>query len=253
MYKEDYKINKEDFEEENFSKTIEKFKISKEAKDHLLLGDIYLEGLFIKYDVLESLKEYLKANELDDTVGLGRIGAHYSIFKKDEEKALEFWNKGVEKNDLDSKLKLAKYYLNNNIEVDKAHKMLEDLVEEKYLPAIYQYGIELTKFSEGGPIDRLKGYSLINECAEFGHRDAINFCYNNNINKKIMKKKFDITFFDDYFNYLLDKAGDDDNKREKVLKNGFKYNYAVFYSDYGDILSEKNEKEKALKYYKKGK
>jgi TPR repeat protein len=252
MYKEDYKINKEDFEEENFSKTIERLKISKDPKEHLLLGDIYLEGLFIKYDVLESLKEYLQANELDDTLGFGRIGTHYYKYAKQEENALEFWKKGIEKNDLDSKLKLANYYLNNKIEFDKAYELLEDLVEEKYLPGIYHYGLELIKFFEGRPIDRLRGYKLIKEAAEFGNKDAISYCICYDIDKKIMKKKIDITFFQNYFDMFIEKAGEDVNKREKAIQKGFKYFNGNSFSYYGDILSEKNDKVNALKYYKKG-
>jgi TPR repeat protein len=135
--------------EETFLLEIEKLENSNEAKDHIRLGNLYLSGCYIKRDEKKALKEFFKANELNDNLGDSQIAGVYlnmniyqMLFNPKNENfdiGLEYLEKGIQKNNLDSYLLKAnllyklEYYT-------KSKEIFEFLYEKRYTPSFYYYG-----------------------------------------------------------------------------------------------------------------
>jgi hypothetical protein len=248
-------------DENKFLEEIEKLKNSKEGKDHIKLGKYYTSGCYIPINLNKAFEEYKLANELDNKIGYAEMSDHYLGYNKkerNEEKGMEFLEKGISMNDLNSKLALASYLVLKN-KHNESKKLFEELIEQKHYPGYVEYGKLLIydrifAFEDGA--DKTRAMKLILEAANEGEdKGAILFLLDSELFKKDYKKYINLKFLEDrYFEYKS-KLYEDINKKVKIWKQGVKFNSTYCIDElisYHGEYSECPDTEKEAKYIKKG-
>ena len=147
-----------------------------------MMGLVYLNGSSsIDVDVEKAIEYLKKANELGDQTAAYHIGALYAEGKrlsKDYKKAIEWFNKGIEKNSTLSMLSLSWIYDTNNPDTkdfhddNKAYNLLKKAMShgdgDAYDRLGYYYGVG--KYVEK---DDRKAFELFKKAAELGSSNGM--------------------------------------------------------------------------------